>query len=474
MAQAKKSGPSVSDWWLPGQQEKRTPGVYAIQDSGNVTATLHRALGSAGGSIFDLPDYEMVHGVSFGKAITLVNNRVRKARMGMSTDQAEIEIAPRYAIEGLWLGRDELKLTRAKVRIQRQDEWTRPRTFRVDHDSDKKFIKAVTYTEFPEVTSEIPNGRVTVADASSYRSNEEGVTLKTGTEFHFHFDTPVDLHSFVAEELRGLQVLMTLATGVRCGVERFRLTNSEWQIEGAEREEDRWCDVRMWAPTLTPSRRRGTFLFPYSSMDWTSQAPLFFGLSEAWKYVIEQWALLLDDRFVWPVARFATAASAVEALDRILHSGEKYEADMDLSVRILETLKSAGVNAKDRKKVKSALSRPKEISLAERMRRLSDYLPGVMDDVVREKQWTDRVARLRHVVSHGLESSDGFAQDVRPLQCGTEVLLHLLESVFLFHVGFTGEQVKAMQARNSNHRRREIVDECFELLPSIEANTAQK
>lgn len=472
MAEVKNSSNAISDWWLPGHEdEDTTPGTYTVEDNGKASAVFHRILGSD--SIFGLEDYEIVHGVTFGKAVTLVDSKVKKARAGFSGQQAEIQILPRIAIEGLLLSSEELKLTEAKVRIQRQDEWIGPRLFAAQREPGDRFIRGVSYQPFPDIHAEIPGGTVSVCDFSSYREEGFDVIVTSKTGFHFKFAEPVDLKSFIMEHLRGLQLLVTLASGKQCGLESLRFTNSGWEIEGSRHESERWVTARMQAPEMRTTRGKRDHLFHFSAMNWTTQAPLVFDLSVSWKYTIEQWALLLDDRFAWPVARFAAAASAVESLDRILNPDEKYEPDGELKERVLAALSQTELSGKDRKKVKGALSRPKEISLAARIQRLSTLAPDAMKDVIDQPLWGDRVARLRHVVSHGLQSSEDLGKDVRPLQCATEVLLHLLESIFLLHLGFNGETLSRMRRDHPNTVwRKSVVDECFDLLPPAENGPA--
>lgn len=461
----------VADWWIPGgEDDSTTPGTYRVLESGNALASLHRPLERNALSVFDLDRYPIVHGSAFGNPVTLVDARVGKARMGMG-DQANIELRPRIAVEGRRLAADELLLTEAMVRIQRQDEWIKPRTIMVQRDPVSHFPTEISFRAFPTQIASIEGGIVGVSDFSSYRTSGSEVTVNSMSGFHFYFEKPVPLDEFIGGYLRGLQVLMTLVTGSRCGVESFRFTNDEW---GPAHPSERWVDVRMFAPELKDDRARVTRpLFHFDAMDWEKQVPLIFGLSTDWRYVIEQWALLLDDRFVWPVARFATAASAVEALDRTLNPGEVYEPDSDLLARVAKTLKDASFNSRDRGKVKSALTRPKETSLEQRIHRLSQCAPRAMAQIVDKPQWASRVARLRHVVSHGLQSSEELWADVRAVQCGSEILLHLLECIFLVHLGFDGGQIEKMKSDNANTEyRKRVVEEYLDRLPPAPGQAA--
>ncbi|MEU9230861.1 HEPN domain-containing protein [Streptomyces subrutilus] len=466
MAQDENSETDVAEWWLPQSEDSKTPGTYTVLKTGNALACLHRSMQGHEADFFsDLVDYPLIHGEVFGKSVTLLNARVGKGRMG-SSSQVDIELRPWLAIEGLLLDEDELSVTEAKVRIQRQDEWVQPETFTAHKDS-RNFLTGVSIRNFPERLASIENGLVGVCDFSSSRWNSAELSIASKSGFHFCFETPVSLKSFFAEHLRGLQVLMTLVTGTRCGIESLKFTNETWLVNGVAPAAPPWVDVRVRAPEVKKSKR-GDLLFPFRALDWESQAPHIFDLSLAWMYAIEQWALLLDDRFVWPVARFSTAASAVEALDRILNPDETYEADAELIARVVEALKDTSLSGKDRKKVKSGLERPREVSLEQRIRRLALCSPQAMSEIVDDPQWAARVARLRHVVSHGLQTSEKLSKDVRSVECGSEILLYLLECVFLFHLGFDGERIKEMKRRHPHTGwRRSVVDECMSLLPQL-------
>ncbi|MFC9338827.1 HEPN domain-containing protein [Streptomyces sp. NPDC057020] len=474
MAQDKQSDSVVSDWWLPEDgEEAAAPGTYSVLQTGNAKAVLHRPMGTSSALEFNPTTYPLVHGVAFGKPVTLVDARAGRARLGMGT-QAEIELLPRLAIEGLLLTEDELSVTEVKVRIQRQDDWVRPRSFNVERDSGG-FPTRVSMKQIPDLLAWANNALIGVCDFTTTRGNggaEFAVHSRSG--FRLCFNTPIPVGELFDGFLRGLQVLMTLITGTRCGIESLEFTNDTWKIDGCTPKHPHWVKVRMRAPEIDSKKsNHRRFLFPFGAMDWESQASRIMDLSSEWVYAIEQWALLLDDRFVWPVARFATAASAVEALDRVLNPTETYEPDTDLINRVAEALRETQLTAKDRKKVKGALKRPKETSLEERIRRLAALAPDAMKLVVNEPQWESRVARLRHVVSHGLKSSESFSKDVRTVQCGTEILLNLLECTFLFHLGFSCDQITAIKVRHSDTEwRKQIVDECFSLMPQIPGQEA--
>ncbi|MFD9258254.1 HEPN domain-containing protein [Streptomyces sp. NPDC059538] len=466
MAQSENARVDVAEWWLPGNPDLKTPGTYTLLESGNALVRLHGSIEGHDVNFFsDVNHYPLIHGEVFGKSVTLVNSRVGSGRFGGS-GLVDVQLRPAVAIEGLLLDGDELSLTEAKVRIQHQDDWIDPSNFVARKDA-RGFLAGVSIRDFPERLASIEGGILGVGDFSSARWNSSELSISSRSGFHFCFDAPVGLNEFFEKYLRGLQVLMTLIAGTRCGIESLSFTNETWLVNDVKPAVSPWVDVRVRAPQEGKSKRNDV-LFPFSAMDWERQAPRIFDLSVAWMYAIEQWALLLDDRFVWPVARFSTAASAVEALDRILNPGEKYEPDAEMIDRVVEALRETSLNSRDRRKVKSALERPRETSLEQRIRRLTLCAPHAMAEIIDAPQWAARVARLRHVVSHGLQSSEKLSQDVRSVECGAEILLHLLECVFLFHLGFDGEHIKRIKRGNpSTAWRRGVVHECMDLLPSI-------
>ncbi|WP_159062053.1 HEPN domain-containing protein [Streptomyces sp. WM6368] len=466
MAQSENAKSDVAEWWLPERPDLKVAGTYTRLNSGNALARLHGSLEGRDGTFFSsVNNYPLVHGEVFGKSVTLVNARVGSGRFG-GGDLIDVELRPAVAIEGLLLDEDELSVTEAKVRIQHQDEWVQPSTFAARKDS-RGFLSEVSIRDFPQRLASIENGFVGITDFSSSRWNSTELSIINRSGFHFCFESPVSLTSFFDEHLRGLQVLMTLVTGTRCGIESLSFTNETWLVNGVAPATPPWVEVRVRAPEEGKSKRND-LLFSLSSLDWERQAPRIFDLSIAWMYAIEQWALLLDDRFVWPVARFSTAASAVEALDRVLTPDEKYEPDAALISRVVEALRETSLNGKDRRKVKSALERPREVSLEQRIRRLTQCAPEAMADIVGDPQWPARVARLRHVVSHGLQSSEKLWKDVRSVECGSEILIHLLECAFLFHLGFDRDRIREMKMRHASTAwRKSVVDQCMNLLPSI-------
>ncbi|WP_328489611.1 ApeA N-terminal domain 1-containing protein [Streptomyces zaomyceticus] len=462
----------MSDWWLPDNSASKTPGTYTILETGDAKAVLHRPLGDQHPLGFRPSMHPLVHGNAFGKSVTLIDARTGRSRTKMN-GQAEIELRPRMAIEGLLLSEDELEVTEARVQIQNQDDWLSPRSFHVERDP-QGWPKNVSIHRFAEHVALAGNALISIGDFSVIQGGLSNFSISSKSGFHLYFEKPIPIDKLFSVHLRGLQVLMTLVTGSRCGIESLRFTNDQWNIGGVVPESPRWVDVRVRAPELNSAKiNPAKMLFPASSLRWEEQAPRVMSLSNDWVYAVEQWALLLDGRFVWPVARFATAASAVEALDRILNPDEQYEPDHALIERVAKALKEASIPSKDRAKVKGALKRPRETSLEQRIRRLTLHAPEAMRQIIDEPQWNSRVARLRHVVSHGLRSSEEFSQDVRSVQCGAEILLHLLECVFLSHLGFDAEQIADIKRGHPNTSwRKSVVQECFHLFPEVPGQAA--
>ncbi|MCX5296830.1 hypothetical protein OG898_10045 [Streptomyces sp. NBC_00193] len=460
-----KSSDVISDWWVPEDgPEATTPGTYSVLESGNALVRLHRPIGGESDFFSNTPArHPVIHGNVFGKSVTLVNARVNKWRLG-GGNQADIEMHPQLALEGLLLSQDELRLTEAKVRIQGQDDWiAEPRLTQEFHPDGS--LSRINMPSFTERVAWAQNGCITIKDFSLWRYSNTEASIKGKTGFHFLFEEPISLKDFFDNQLRGLQMLMTMVTGNRCGIESLRFTDSTWEIDGETPPEPHWVTARLRAPERNTTGHRQEILFPFEEFDWEAQAHRIFDLSTAWTYTTEQWALLLDSRFVWPVARFATAASAVEALDRILHPDGPYVPDPELISRVKEELSKTELKSRDRAKLISGL-RPRETSLAQRIARLASFTPEAMGELIDQPVWADRVAKLRHVVSHGLESSEDFSHDTRSVQCASEILLHLLECTFLYHLGFTPDQIKQLKTQHpATWQRRQIISECFDLLP---------
>ncbi|MGW8505185.1 ApeA N-terminal domain 1-containing protein [Streptomyces sp. CLCI03] len=464
----------VSDWWLPGGEPgDGTPGTYSILPTGSSLIRLHRALGGEEDFFSDAATlHPIVHGMVFGKPVTLVDVRTAKWRWGMGT-QADIELRPRLALEGLLLDEGELRLTEARVRIQGQDDWILSPGIITKRSTDG-FVETVTIPRLQEKVSWVTGGCATIRDATEWSANGAEASISRKTEFHFLFENPIPLADFFETQLRGLQVLMTMIRGERCGIESLHFTDSTWEINGEVSARPHWVTARLRAPESMTRKRWGDLLLPYELFDWESQAPAVFDVSAGWAYAIEQWALLLDGRFIWPVARFSTAASAVEALDRILNPPAKaYAPDEQLIERVKEELQKTDLEKKVRKRILSDLKRPTEATLDQRMERLANIAPAAMKEVIDQPSWARRTARLRNVASHGLDSSKEFSRDTRALECGSEILLHLLECAFLYHLGFTPDQIhKIKSGHPGTWQRKQIVDECFNLLPEIPGQAA--
>ena len=88
-----------------------------------------------------------------------------------------------------------------------------------------------------------------------------------------------------------------------------------------------------------------------------------------------------------------------------------------------------------------------------------------MSDLIGTHPWHRQVARIRHVASHGLANSERFVTDVRAPQVATEILLHLLECLFLERLGFAPSKIVDMQKKRALFAQRAyVVRENIDLL----------
>ncbi|MCZ7478371.1 HEPN domain-containing protein [Micromonospora sp. WMMC273] len=467
----------TAEWWLPDMNpEDAVPGTYEVTENGQVRVELHRALPNQGlEDLFSNEDieYPLIHGAAFGLPVTLINSRAIGRKASLTSRHVNTTLRPWVAVEGIRLNHGELCLTDATVRVENQDLWDNYDSFRPSALRKSGFPSTFTYTPLQTEIAEIPGGEISVEDASAYHPQGSNLSLQSRSKFKLKFDKEVSFEDFAKRHIRSLLLMMTAATGRDCGVLEVRCTSSEWVVKGERHPGDRWVIMRVGKSSQdTKPLSIHDLLFNLGDLDWKTQAPHFFDITDEWAYPIELWASLASSKLFWPLARFANSVQAVEALDRILYPAAPFTPDTELAERVNEALKEAHFNKVVRSKVKESLLRPREASLDARMTRLAERVSVAMEALVGEHAWEQRIARLRHVASHGLEDAEQFVGDTRAPEVATEVLLHLLECLFLERVGFTPTRIAELQERRSSSGYRKLI--VHEYLPLLDAFSASR
>ncbi|MBT0993148.1 hypothetical protein KIN34_02435 [Cellulomonas sp. DKR-3] len=419
-----------AEWFRPGQteREKAAAGTYSVSENGVIEAWLH-------GSWHDVPSIalagidelveafpEVVYGDAFGRRITLVGTSRGASRTNSSTRQQRTRIDLAYGVEGLWLAPDELALTKAVVRFIDQDLWSSWGAY----PAQIKFEEGVgivgldiRYEEPEPLEALLDGGVLRLKDASTHRQlmNPSGWVLKSASDFVFEFDEPVDIEQFQRQYLMPLEVLITSATGRRSGVAKFRATNRAWVVPSERHHADRWITVNVGhVPTEDGAKTSAELLHRVTDFDFAAQLPIVFDVAQLHRYPLEHYGTLRRGVSAGYLADFIAAAQLCESFHRTLHPDHR--DDMSLDARLTKLDQESG---------------------------------GLLKEIVGDKEWHKRLARLRNIVAHGLRRSEALTSDVRSVQAGTRMLLLLFEVRFLVALGFTAEKARGLAVDRGSH-----------------------
>jgi len=420
-----------AQWYRPGHLDDRdgAAGTYSLDENGAIDAWLHGSWDDMPSSV-GIPGLEIGRGAfpsllyadAFGKRITAVGVSRGASRTNSVSRQQRTQIEANYAVEGLWLEEQELAITKAVVRFYDQDLWTEwnayPYELTFEEGRGNTGLK-VWYEKPPERVAVIDGGTLYLRDASTHKPlmSPGGWLLKSASKFVFEFDAPVMIEQFQRQFLMPLEVLITSATGRRSGVESCRATNTQWVIPNERHESQRWVDIRMGH--LSPSSEskvRGELLHHVNDFNFAEQFPLVFEVARLHRYPLEHYGTLRRDVSAGYLADFIAGVQLCESFHRTLHP--------DLR---------------------------KEMSLEGRLTKLDQESGGLIKETVQDKDWHKRVARLRHIVDHGLPGSEVLTKDVRSVQAATGILLLLFEVRFLVALGFTAEKAKSLAVERGTH-----------------------
>jgi hypothetical protein len=475
MAEFKRGEWQPARWWRPENRNRiEVPGTYELLENGAVKATFFESI-SGRKALF--PSREdtwipVVHGNCFGKAVTLIGAQQIRHR-GNLGELCATEYRPWVALEGLLLEEEELSITDAVLTLHDQQAWAQWIAYRPDmSDGDDPFYsKVFRYVEPPDLLATVEGATVAIEDRSSFTApHSPELKLTSRCHFRIRLEEPLELSKFMEYWVFPLEVLIATATGRVGGVETLKVTNRAWETDLEIPSRLRWLNVRVSSKIRTEKPRSrldwADLLFTLPDMDWPSHAPIIFDAIPRWAYVVEHWAMLLNPDYRWPVARFVSAVQAVEALDRLL--SPDIDDSNGMITEVLAVLKKAGFNNRKRGKIKSALRHMGAPSLEDRLRRRVEVIGPAMQELTSDRTWPSRVARLRNIVSHGLDDAHDLDSTIRAAKVSTDLLLHLLEGTFLRNLTFSPEQTAEILRRRSNFGWRvERVSKGIDFLPTV-------
>lgn len=409
-----------AEWYRPGDVEKSegASGLYRVGDDGQPEVTLHGSWSDAPSMFSNDPDFlDLFHGNVFGLSVTVVGGRLSRSTKGMSRLQ-NTTILPRCAVEGLWLGIEELALTEVHVQFWDQEEWSLSDAFRDTTEDSGRGRLRVEYQPPEGRTAEVSQGSVKVVDASDYRQtmHPRGWVMESSSAFSMSFKEPVTFDDLFSRWLVPLEFLIMTATGRPTGIRSLRGTNDRWEIESVGRPFiERWVDIRVsHAPRPAEVVNQHELLHLLPDFDFARQMPLVLDVVNRHRYSVEHFAAL-KGAAGGHLARFVAAAQLVESFDRSLHDEQG----------------KRGLDA--------------------RLNRLSRESGGVLDEIIGHKRWAKHVARVRDIVVHGLETSEQLTRDVRSIQVATEILLLLFEARLLVAFGFPAAVAQTLIERRNRH-----------------------
>lgn len=466
-----------SQWWKPGQSDVwKVPGTYELLDNGRAKINLFKNIDKDHSKLFPSDDdshIPLLHGDCFGKAVTLLSSNRTRYR-GNLGELCSATYLPWLALEGLFLAEDELTVSDAILTLHDQQIWAQRTAFQPEYDhSDRPYFpSAVRHIDIPDCIAETSGGKIVIEERSVYHPGKSAIKLESRCVFKIALDSPVSIKELMESWIYPLEVLMATASGRIGGIESLKITNRKWIFERDVPASSRWATVRVAHRAGNVEQRKDLhffdLLFSLIDIDWPHQGPALFETIPKWSYVIEQWAMLLTPDYKWPVARFVSAVQAVEALDRLLVPDVQDSAVATMIDEAMTVLKEAGFNHRKRRRILAHLRHLGTPSLENRIERRVSEMPLVMSSLTADTRWPARVARLRNIVSHGLEDSHNRERVVMSSLVATDLLMHVLEATFLLNLGFTQEKTdEIMKRRSSFSWRAERINDGMQWLPKV-------
>ncbi|WP_187280859.1 hypothetical protein, partial [Microbispora sp. CSR-4] len=307
-----------ADWWIPGQSEDNViPGTCEITKEGGIVAKLHRnPLRSAGqASLLAAPleDIPLLHGSIFGTPVTLVDCRMGPATTKF-TAQADIELRPWLALEGLLLGDEELVVSEAQVRLRHQRIWASWSPFFYEFEESSLQPKRLAYHAPAGRVTAIPGGTLSIEDDSIFwpRPQQGDAEIKSQCKFVVSLDSPLPLRDFLPQYILPLETLISLATTSIARIESLHVTDKSWIASATE--SGRSNLLKVWfgrSPSQDDFRdiTSQDLLFLLSDYRWEEVGGNLFSILPNWRYIIDQWITLINRNYRWPIPRFLTAVT---------------------------------------------------------------------------------------------------------------------------------------------------------------------
>src|SRR5664280_479 len=249
-------------WYRPGDYEagETAAGLYRVTDNGQPEVSLHGSWSATPSFEWDDTEFlSLFYGEAFGLRVTAVDGQLSRSTRRMSRLQ-DTTILPRYVVEGIWLAQEDLALTEVHVQFWDQDEWSLLDAFPRTATGQGQSNLLVEYQPSEELTAQMPEGSLSIVDASNSRQtmHPRGWVLESSSAFRMSFREPVDLDDLFSRWLLPLEFLIMTATGRPTGIRTLRGTNNRWEIESpGRRVGERFVDIRV-SHAPPPIRRHRT------------------------------------------------------------------------------------------------------------------------------------------------------------------------------------------------------------------------
>ncbi|BEL05413.1 hypothetical protein Q0Z83_036040 [Actinoplanes sichuanensis] len=451
MASADPKSPYIGQWWTSDAPDRIAWGTLTVGERAELE--LHEKIeGRSMGANHDLGQVPIIHGLSEGMRLTLVDN----VEIGYSTrGRGNITQGRRLLLAGtIFVGDahlqapDEFTFDRVSFRLTNLDQWANRHIYRISHAPQE----TLNVLDVPSLQADLPGGRAYLFKGSRYSySPVTEVTFSSQEFVGLDLSERRSLDDIEYSYIRPFEQMLTLATGAQCEALDVRVGTHDGAIDMLETWPARAYEVkRRWAessegkPMIYQHMRFGLkSAGSVSGVEFTEIVPRWFALQEKLSAVCDLIFSLHKSEAGYLQQQMFTIASAIEGLHRRLYPNLDKKTPQ-ARTRNREILDAVAAGCSDHRDwLASILSTAHRPSYASRVRQLLDRTDHRMREIVGdEDEWSRQLRKHRDGIGHVLSSS---AEDDESMNEMVAIMLSarfLAELVLLREVGFSDAECR--------------------------------
>lgn len=447
-------------WWLPNNPDERVAGVLEFDTTKGAKLELIGALEELRefGNVYN---HEIILGLSItGKEVTLYKCLMDSTNLNLPGIMTSSYTASYLFIGKHFTSEDELVFDYFDVSYQYAEEWARITGFKVKVENDEKnSMKQYTIDyNFPETIRACLDDGTELLIESKFSSNVnmiKQVDLSQRLIFNFKPPSPLGLNNFINGYFYNFECFLSLAVGKPIYPVMIQ-AHYNGQIEEPSKN-DISIFLRL-GREIKQLEQIHLFDMNFTLNDLRENINLYlnnwFGKAENIKPVYDLFFATIYNSEAFLESQFLTLTQAIESYHRRMVSGSYIDNKRfdELYLHFLSNIPEE-LEIDFKESIKDKLRYLNEFSLRKRLKQLFLKFGELFELIIgNQKVFINEVVDTRNYLTHYDKQLESKAlREDQLFQC-LEQLKALLQTIFLYEIGFSNNFIKTVLTTNRQYQ----------------------